>query len=75
MEAPKRHGGARPNSGGKREGAGRKRSEPGADDPAYAPLHRVVVYLTGKQWAAMIRLGNGSVSSAVRQVIDESDYC
>ena len=71
MDEPKRHGGPRPNSGGKRDGAGRKRIEPGADD---APLHRVVVYLTGKQWSAMVRLGNGSVSSAVRQVIEESDY-
>ncbi len=69
MEAPKRHGGARPNSGGARPGAGRPRTEPDATD---ATLHRVVVYLTGAQLGALTRIGAGSISSAVRQVIDES---
>ncbi len=69
MEAPKRHGGARPNSGGARPGAGRPRTEPDAGDDT---LRRVVVYLTGAQVGALSRLGNGNVSSAVRQVIDES---
>ncbi len=69
MDAPKRHGGARPNSGGARPGAGRPRPEPDASDAA---LRRVVVYLTGAQLGALVRLGAGNVSSAVRQVIDES---
>ena len=69
MEAPKRHGGARPNSGGARAGAGRPRPEPDATDD---PLCRVVVYLTGAQLGALTRIGAGNVSSAVRQVIDDA---
>ncbi len=69
MELPKRHGGPRANSGGARPGAGRPRREPDATDD---PLRRVVVYLTGTQLGALTHIGNGNVSSAVRQVIDES---
>jgi hypothetical protein len=69
MEPPKRHGGPRANSGGARPGAGRPRPEPDATDDA---LRRIVVYLTGAQLGALTRLGAGNVSSAVRQVIDES---
>lgn len=69
MEVPKRHGGARANSGGARPGAGRPRSEPDATDD---PLQPVVVYLTGAQLGALTRIGAGNVSSAVRQLIDES---
>lgn len=71
MEPAKKHGGARPNSGGARPGAGRPRPEPGASDD---PLRPVVVYLTKSQIGAMVRIGAGNVSSAVRQVIDESGY-
>ena len=69
MDAPKRHGGARPNSGGARSGAGRPRPEPEATEDALFP---VTIYLTGAQLGALFRFGNGNVSSAVRQVIDES---
>ncbi len=69
MEPAKKHGGARPHSGGARPGAGRPRPEPDATDDALRP---VVVYLTGTQLGALTRIGAGNVSSAVRQVINES---
>lgn len=66
-----RRGGSRPNSGGARPGAGRPRQDAYADDD---PLQRVTVYLTARQIGAMVRIGGGSLSSAIRQVIEESGY-
>jgi hypothetical protein len=52
--------------GGARPGAGRPR--------LYAAgLHRTVVYLTGAQLGALTRIGP-DLSSALRQVLDESGY-
>lgn len=53
--------------GGRREGAGRPRVYEGG-------LIRTVVYLTPEQVGAMVRIGDGNISAAVRQVIDESGY-
>ncbi len=55
---PRTHGGQRP-------GAGRPRLHP-------AGLVRVTVYLLPEQLSALVRLGDGDVSAAVRQVLDDS---
>lgn len=50
--------------GGSRPGAGRPR--------LYERLVRVTISLPASYWGALTRLGDGNVSEAVRQLIDDA---